>query len=136
MPAVTVHDAAGAALALGLAGPRGALLLSAPGAGGSLGAPWFLALVAAAAASHPDVIHRAVLDCADAPGPALLALRSGVAEVVLDPGCPAFGQVAAVAAALGARLRPARPPALDLGALDLRRPAARARLAAWLAGAG
>lgn len=135
-PAVVVHDAAGAALALALAGPRGALLLSAPGAAAFLGAPWFLAIAAAAAAAHPGVPHRAVLDCGDAPGHALAALRAGLRELVLDPACPAFAQVAGAAAEIGARLRPARPPALDLAPLDLNRAGARAKLAAWLAGAG
>ncbi|MCB4821556.1 hypothetical protein [Roseicella aerolata] len=135
-PAVTVHDAAGAALALALAGPQGALLLSAPGAGGFLGAPWFLAIIAEAAAAHPGVPHKAVLDCADSPGHALAALRAGLREVVLDPRCPAFPQVAGAAAELGVRIRAARPPALDLASLDLRRPGARAKLKAWLAAAG
>lgn len=135
-PAVTVHDAAGAALALSLAGWGGALLLSAPGAAGYLGAGWFLAVAQAAAAAHPDVLHKAVLDCADAPGHALAALRAGLREVVLDPACPAFAQVSAAAVAIGGRVRASRPPSLDLGALDLRRPGARAKVAAWLAAAG
>lgn len=135
-PAVTVHDAGDAALALSLAGPRGVLLLSAPGAAGSLGAPWFLAILAQARAAHPEVVHGAVLDCADAPGHALAALRAGLRDLVLDPACPGFAQVAAAAAELGGRLRAARPPALDFATLDLRRPGARAKVAAWLAAAG
>src|SRR6476661_1241220 len=47
-PAVTVHAAAEAALALSLAGNRGVLLLSAPGAAGFLGPAWFLGIVGAA----------------------------------------------------------------------------------------
>jgi hypothetical protein len=136
MPAVTVHAAAEARLALALAGERGVLLLSAPNAGGFLGPAWFLAIVAAARAAMPGVPHKPVLDCADAPGQALAALRAGVPEVVLDPACPAFAQVAAVAAALGARIRDRRPRSLDLGPLDLTRAGARAKLAAWLSGAG
>ena len=131
-PAVVVHRLAEAAAALAAAGPGGVLLASAPGAAGSLGAPWFLALVRAAAAAHPGVPHQALLDCADAPGLALAALRDGARLLVLDPACPAFAQVAAAAASLGAELLPDRPPALDLGRIDLRRPGGRAKLAAWL----
>jgi hypothetical protein len=133
-PAVTVHAAAEAALALSLAGKRGVLLLSAPGAAGYLGPDWFLALVAAAAAAVPGVPHKPVLDCADAPGQALGALRAGLCDLVLDSACPAFAQVEAAAAALGGRLRGVRPASLDLGPFDLSRAGARARLAAWLAG--
>ncbi|TDH60162.1 hypothetical protein E2C06_23310 [Dankookia rubra] len=135
-PAVTVHAPAEAALALSLAGNRGVLLLSAPGAAGYLGPAWFLAMVAAAAAAVPGVPHKPVLDCADAPGQALGALRAGLRDLVLDSACPAFAQVAAAAAALGGRLRAVRPASLDLGPLDLSREGVRARLAAWLTGAG
>ena len=131
-PAVTVHAAAEAALALRLAGKQGVLLLSAPGAVGFLGPDWFLALVGAAAAAVPGVMHKPVLDCADAPGQALAALRAGLREVVLDSACPAFAQVAAAAAELGGRVRTVRPASLDLGMLDLSREGARAKLAAWL----
>lgn len=136
MPAVVVYEAAGAAAALALAGPRGVLLLSAPGAAGLLGAPWFLGLAAEAAARVPPPLPpwQAALDCADAPGHALAALRAGARLLVLDPACPAFAAVAAAAAEVGAALLPARPPALDLRGIDPARPAGRARIAAWLAG--
>jgi hypothetical protein len=48
--------------------------------------------------------------------------------VVLAP-CPAWAQVAAYAAAQGALLLPAPPPALDLAM-----PGAKRRLPAWLRG--
>ncbi|MBW8270055.1 hypothetical protein [Caldovatus aquaticus] len=127
-----VHGAAQAAAALAAAGPAGVTLLSARGAGAYLGPAVFLRLVARAAALNPGVPHLAVLDCADAPGFALAALRAGLRAVVLDPACPAFAAVAAAAAEAGARLLSARPEALDLGRLDLRRPGGRAQLAAWL----
>jgi hypothetical protein len=135
-PAVTIHAPAEAALALSLAGNRGVLLLSAPGAAGYLGPDWFLGIVAAAAAAVPGVPHKPVLDCADAPGQALGALRAGLRDLVLDSACPAFAQVAAAAAELGGRVRTVRPASLDLGALDLSRAGARARLAKWLSDAG
>jgi hypothetical protein len=133
-PAVVVHDPSQAAAALAAAGPLGVLLLSAPGAAGSLGPGWFLALVRQAmAGAPPGVPHRAALDCADAPGHALAALRAGARLLVLDPSAPAFPGVVAAAAEIGAEVLAARPPALDLRRLDLRRPGGRATLAAWLA---
>ena len=130
---MTVHSLAGAAAALAAAGPRGVLLLSAPGAAGFAGPAWFLALVAEAARLHPGVAHRAALDCADAAGTALAALRAGARLIVLDGACPAFGAVAGAADELGAEVWPTRPVSLDLGRLDLRRRADLARLSAWLA---
>jgi hypothetical protein len=129
--AVTVHGLAEARAALAAAGPRGVLLLSAPGAGGYAGAAWFLGVVAAAA--KPGVPLHAALDCADAAGTALAALRAGARLVVLDGACPGFAAVASAAAEIGAVLLPARPPSLDLAGLDLRRRDDLARLAAWLA---
>ena len=131
-PAVVVHAAAQAEAALAAAGPRGVLLLSARGAGAYLGPAVFLRMVAHAAAAHPGVPHLAVLDCADAPGFALAAIRAGLRAVVLDPACPAFAAVAGAAAECGAAVLPERPEALDLGPLDLRRPGGREKLAAWL----
>jgi hypothetical protein len=135
-PAVVVHDATGAAAALRLAGRRGVILLSIPGAAGSLGAPWFLAMLRQAAMALPDPPPPwcAALDCADAAGHALAALRAGARLLILAPDCPAHGAVTAAAAQVGATVWPRRPaPALDLRTLDLRRAGARARLAAWLA---
>lgn len=126
-PAVTVHGLAGARAAVAAAGPRGVLLLSARGAGGFAGAPWFLGVVRAAGG---DV---AALDCADSTGVALTALRAGARIVVLDGACPSFAAVAAAAAEAGALLLRERPPSLDLARLDLRRRDDLARLAAWLA---
>jgi hypothetical protein len=132
-PAVTVHGLPGAAAALAAAGPGGVLLLSAPGAGGFAGAAWFLAMVRAAAARHPGVPHQAALDCADAAGTALSALRDGARIIVLDGACPAFEAVAAAAEDAGACLLPSRPPALDLAGIDLARRDDLAKLRAWLA---
>lgn len=145
-PAVVVHGLADARAALALAGPAGVVLLSAPGAAGNLGPAWFLAIVAAARAAHPAVRCMAVLDCADAPGHALAAIRAGFAAVVLNPACPAFAAVAWAAAACGATVWPARPAALDLGPLGFtgcgqqgpgeEKRGAQDKLAAWLRPAG
>lgn len=130
-PAVAVHGLAQARAALAAAGPRGVLLLSAPGAAGGMGPDWFAALVRAARASHPRVVCTPVLDCGGAPGHVLAALRGGFRLLVLEAGTPGFAALAAVAAAEGARLLPTRPPALDLRSVDLRRPGGQAMLAQW-----
>ncbi|MBW6398790.1 hypothetical protein KPL78_13080 [Roseomonas sp. HJA6] len=133
MPAVVVHALAQAEVALAAAGPAGVMLLSAPGAGTFAGPAWFLALAAEAARRHPGKAWVAALDCADAPGAALAALRAGTRIVVLAGACPSFPAVAAAASEAGATLLPARPAALDLGRLDLRRRDDLARIAAWFA---
>jgi hypothetical protein len=126
-PALVVRAAAEARAALAVAGPGRALLLSAPGAAGFLGPLSWRALVEAAG-DAPDA-----LCCGDAAGDALAALRAGCRILVLDGALPGFATLAGAAAEVGALLLPARPPALDLRELDLRRPAARAKLADWLA---
>jgi hypothetical protein len=128
-PAVLVHGRMEAEAALALAGPRGVTLLSAPG----MAPGAFLALVAAAA--RPGVPHEVMLDCADAPGLALAALRAGLRRLVLAP-CPASGAVAAAAEECGAELRTEAPPALDAGRIDLTSPGGRNKLAHWLCSAG
>jgi hypothetical protein len=127
-PAVTIHglDQARAALAPGVP----VTLLSAPGAGIYAGAGWWQALIAAAA---PPPHTPDVLDCGNAPGRALEALRCGQRLLILHraPHCtPAVWQdIAERAARQGAALLPTRPPSLDLAD----RGAAR-HLAGWLAG--
>jgi hypothetical protein len=140
-PAVVAHTPRQAGAALAAAGPRGVVLLSAPGAAGGIGAAWFLALVAQARdavgneALPAPPPHWAVLDCGNAPGFALSALRAGARLLVLDPAVPAFSAVAAAAAAIGGEVWTARPPALDLGGLDLREGRrGNRRLAEWLTG--
>ena len=135
---MVAHTPAEARAELELAGPRGVVLLSAPGAAGNMGAAWFLALAAQArdglGGGAPP--HWAALDCGGAPGFALQALRAGARLLVLDPAAPAFPSVAAAAAELGAEVWAERPPALDLGRLDLRGAdgLGHRRLAEWLTG--
>lgn len=130
---MVVHALHQAEAALAAAGPQGVLLLSAAGAGRFAGPAWFLAMTAEAAGRRPGVISAAALDCGDAPGAALTALRAGARIIVLDGRCPSFAAVAAAAGESGATLLPRRPDALDLGRLDLRRRDDRARIAAWCA---
>ena len=132
IPAVMVVSVAEAAAAVALRGPRGVLLLSAEGAAGFLGPLGWRALLREAAADDvPDA-----LCCGAAPGDALMALRAGCRRVVLDGRHPSFARVAAAAAEIGAVVLPARPPALEVRRLDLRRAGARAILATWLTGTG
>jgi hypothetical protein len=119
--AVIVHGLAQARLAV-TAGP--VTLLSAPGAALYAGCGWWRAVVAASLTTGPDV-----LDCADAPGRAMEALRAGCRIIVLDPAVPAASLVRARAATIGAVVLDAAPPALDLAA-----PGAFRLLAGWLAG--
>lgn len=127
-PAVIVTSLAEARAALA-AGP--VLLLSIEGAAGSVGPLGWRALMEAAA-DGASVPHA--LCCGSAPGHALAALRAGQALIVLDGGVPAYGQVAAAAAQIGATVLPVRPPALDLRRIDLRKSGGQAILARWLAG--
>lgn len=122
----------------GLAQARAALqpgwpvaLLSAPGAGVYAGAPWWRELVAAARAAHPATPALDLLDCADAPGQAMAALRVGQRVLILSAHCPAWPAVAGAARTLGAWVLPERPAALDLARQD-----AMFRLGGWLAGPG
>ncbi|HUA77525.1 MAG TPA: hypothetical protein VMA86_07620 [Acetobacteraceae bacterium] len=124
--AVIVHGLADAQAALAPGLP--VTLLSARGAALYAGCGWWQALVAAARAAFPATEADDLLDCADAPGRALEALRIGLKGIVLDALCPAFPDVARVAARLGARLLPEAPEALDLA-----RPGAARALASWLA---
>ncbi|MGO9817726.1 MAG: hypothetical protein ACLPJJ_06075 [Acidocella sp.] len=105
-----------------LAPGRPVTLLSAPGAALYAGGLWWRELLAAA-----DYAGPALLDCGPAPGRAWEALKLGLRGVVLAP-CPAWDQVAEYAAAQGALLLPAPPPALDFCS-----PGAARRLEAWLA---
>jgi len=124
-PAVVVHGLADIARACAPGLPL--VLLSAAGAAIFAGPGWWLALMRHAVARHPGLVAADMLDCADAPGLALAALRLGQKSLILDPACPAFAAVAATAAGLGATVRAARPPALDLAERGADR-----RLRAWL----
>jgi hypothetical protein len=124
-PAVTVHGMDDALAALCLGAP--VTLLSAPGAASVGGCLWWRALVEGATAAWPDTPCDDILDCGDAPGWAMAALRIGQRALVLNPACPAFPALAGAAGTIGARVLAARPVSLDLA-----HPRARARLEGWL----
>ena len=125
-PAVVVHGLVHARAALRPG--RAVCLLSAPAAGRYAGAAWWRAMVEAAREeASPEIVVDDILDCGDAPGAAMAALRLGQRVLILDPRCPAFAAVAGAATTLGGRVLQVRPRSLDLA----RRHAERA-LAAWL----
>lgn len=130
MRAVIVHGLADAcaALAAAAAAGCGVTLLSAPGAAGYAGFGWWRALIAAARAAVPDVPVEDVLDCDDLAGIAVEALHAGCPAIVFTGNDAQAGQLAALAAACGARMLRAAPPALDLAL-----PGAHRRLPVWLA---
>lgn len=123
-PAVTVHGIAHARMALQPGCP--VVLLSGPGAGLYAGAGWWCALLAQVRAGSDPAIP-ALLDCADAPGAAMAALRAGAGGIVLAGDCPAYGAVDRAARSIGAIVLPHRPVSLDLA-----QPGAARRLHAWL----
>lgn len=124
-PAVAVHGLAQACAVIGSG--LDATLISGPGAGWYAGAAWWVAVMQAARDACGAAPAVDMLDCADAPGAAVSALRLGQRLVILDAACPAFPRVAAMARALGAEVLATRPPCLDLSEAGAER-----RLAAWL----
>ena len=124
-PAVVVHGLADARTVLALGRP--VTLLSAPGAALYAGCGWWRALIERARSDHPNAVLDDILDCADASGFALGALRDGQRRLVLSSIAPGWASVAAIALSLGGEVLSMRPPALDMAD----RPTAR-RLRNWL----
>jgi hypothetical protein len=124
-PAVIVHGSADAHAALAPGLP--VTLLSAPGAALAGGCLWWREMIAAARAAHPESEATDILDCADASGLAMGALRSGVCRLVLWPDAPGWAGVAAIAERQGGFVLPHAPAALDLAQRNAIR-----RLHAWL----
>jgi hypothetical protein len=121
-PAVIVHSLAHVRQALAPGLP--VTLLSAPGAAVYAGCLWWRQLLEEAAFAN-----LALLDCADAPGRALEALKLGLTGIVLN--CPpgSFAIVSEIAATQHAILLPHAPKALDLAQHGAIR-----HLEAWLSG--
>jgi hypothetical protein len=111
-PAVVVHGLAHARAALAIGRP--VTLLSSSGAALFAGCGWWRAVVERARSEHPGVPMVDILDCADAPGLALGALRIGQHLLVLSPASPGWQSVAAIAASFGGKVFTSRPPALDM----------------------
>ena len=119
VPAIRIRSLADARLVLGVARELGrrVTLTSTPGAAGFGGPLWWAELIRAACAEFADVAFDAVLDCADAPGDAMAALRCGVARLSFSGGAEVAAKLRQMAAASGAELLDALPPSLDLEGL-------------------
>jgi hypothetical protein len=102
-------------------------LLSAAGAALYAGCGWWRALVERAQAEYPATAIDDILDCADASGYALGALRIGQRRIVLHPDAPGRTAVLAIAASVAAEVLASRPPTLDMADRDAAR-----RLHDWL----
>ena len=90
-------------------------VISAPGGGSYAGPGWFNAVVENAQAAFPDVPVTAILDCDDASGHVLGALRAGVKAVRFTGRADVAAKLAEMAAAQGATLITG-----DIETLDLR----------------
>ena len=97
-----------------LAVGRPVTLLSGPGAALYAGCGWWRALVARAHSEYSSVPTDDILDCADASGLALGALRIGQRRLVLTPDAPGWASVVAIATSRGGEIFTSRPPALDM----------------------
>ena len=126
-PAVIVHGIADLRTALQPALP--VTVLSAPGAARYAGVGWWMALIAIGRTEFPDADLHDILDCADAAGRAMEALRAGQRIIRLDRASPAWNRVGGAAASIGAIVLAECPPALDLG-----QPGAARKLRSWLEG--
>jgi hypothetical protein len=118
-PAVIVHGLGDAVSALARGEP--VTLLSAPGAALYAGCGWWLALVGAARAEHPDTKCLDILDCADGTGQAFAALRIGLTRLVLWPEAPGRDAAVAIAEARGGFVLPSAPPVNQTGANQMGR---------------
>jgi hypothetical protein len=124
-PAVVIHGMPDARVVLAIGRP--VTLLSAVGAALYAGCGWWRALIERASAEFPAVPMDDILDCADAPGLALGALRIGQRRIVLDPSVGGWASVATIAASLGCEVLSTRPEALDMS-----NPGTARRLHDWL----
>lgn len=128
--AIRIHSADHARAALRAATELGrpVTLISAAGAAGFAGAGYFAALMAEARRDFPDVAFTAILDCGDAPGDALGAMRQGVRHIHFSGTDSARAKLKQIAKAQGATLIIG-----DVAALDLERVAdAESACRAWL----
>ncbi len=105
--------AASAAAALGVP----VRIRSAPGAGVYGGAGWFLEMIEIVRAEYPDARIEASLDCADAPGYAMAALRRGASLIRFRATKTINQKIGQLAAAHGAALDTARAKPLDLSGM-------------------
>ncbi len=131
-PAVRIHGIEEARIPLAVARHLGVpmTLVSAPGAAGHAGAGWWTALVAILREEYPDVAFVAVLDCGQAPGQVLAAIRAGCADIAFNGPDDVTARLDDIAAQAGSRLH--RPIGRVLDLRGIRR--SRDAVTAWLTG--
>ncbi len=120
MSAIIVNSLAQAIAALRAAAELGrpVILWSPPSAAQSLGTGYILTMVATARQAVPEAEALAVIDCGDAPGLALAALRAGAEAVCVAADEPTLAKLADIAGQSGARLVERRPAVhMDLTAI-------------------
>ena len=120
--AIVIHSLAHARAAVAAAAALGVpvTLISAPGAAAYTGPLWFAEVVAQASAGHPEAKVSAILDCGEAPGLVLAALRAGLKRVRFTGRRAVAAKLAAIARRQGAELVGGRLRTCDL--LDLLEP--------------
>ncbi len=116
---IVIHslDHARRALAAATAAAVPVRLRSAPNAAAYAGAAWFQEVVRAAMDEYPDADAEASLDCGDAAGLAMAALRQGIGLVRFTGRKAVRIRIAAMAKAGGGGLDEAGGAFLDLGAV-------------------
>ncbi|AQS84831.1 MAG: hypothetical protein ABF876_11915 [Acetobacter aceti] len=93
------------------------LLISPPGATGSMGAPWWMAMMTKLRTLQGDAhIFRSItdiLDCGSQAGRAVSALAQGQKHIVFDPASPQRKAVEMLASSLGAVVLFTRPDTIQ-----------------------
>jgi hypothetical protein len=89
-------------------------LWSARSAAGSLGPAWFGNITNIVQKEFPDLAIIGVLDCGDAPGNALAALRHGIACIYISAPSAVADKIRAIALHTKADVRTRRPSMPDL----------------------
>lgn len=111
---ILVHALDDALAALEAAGDDPVTLASAPGAAGHAGVAWWCAVKFQATARFPRAEATFMLDCGDAPGHVLGALRGGLTDVIFTGTGPERAALEAMASLMLARIHPRPAEALDL----------------------
>jgi len=104
--AILIHslEHARAALAAAVQLRVAVTLVSAESAAGNAGPLWFVELIKAAEEEFPNAKFTAVLDCGDAPGYALAALRAGCSNICFRGKPAVAAKIKAIARQYGAVL--------------------------------
>lgn len=116
-PAIIIHNFAQGQAALAAAHEvnKPVILWSAPGAGCYAGAAWWRGLLDLLKQVQPEQSrYTSVLDCSDAPGFAMAAIRTRIPSIYFCGSPDITQKLSAMATAQGLELVTLRPAALDL----------------------